>query len=100
MSNLEHLIENTLNYMDNNPNATYKEIISAIKDDINYLANYIDARDICYICLYVRYIYVPSKLSSINADIKSIMGYAQSIKLSDLNPILQKNLSGEETLQL
>ena len=94
MSNIEHLIENTLVYLEKNPKASYVDVVDHIKKDINYGENYIDARDICYICLYVRFVYIRSLWSDINADIKNVTGYAKSIKLADLNAILSRHLSG------
>ena len=90
MSNLGHLIENTLIFMEQNPQATYDDIIAFIKKDVNYLNNYIDARDICEICLYVRYSYMRSILSEINSEIRNMTGYARTVKLSDLKKILSK----------
>ena len=94
MSNLEHLIENTLNFLAQNPKATYIEIISNIQHDTKYVGSYIDAEEICHICFYVRFMYLRSLLFQINSDIKDVTGYARSIKLVDLNKILTKHLAG------
>lgn len=94
MSNLEHLIENTLNFLAQNPKATYLEIISSIQHDTKYAGSYIDAEEICHICFYVRFMYLRSLLLQINADIKEATGYARNIKLNDLKPILEKHLAG------
>ena len=94
MSNLEHLIENTLNFLTQNPKATYIEIISNIQHDTKYVGSYIDAEEICHICFYVRFMYLRSLLFQINADIKEATGYAKNIKLTDLKPILEKHLAG------
>ena len=97
MNNIEHLIENTLVYLAKNPKATYLDIVDHVKKDINYGDSYIDARDICYICFYVRFIYIRSLLSEIKSDIKETMGHAKSIKTAELDKILERHLSGGET---
>ncbi len=95
MSNLEHLIENTLIYLEQNPQAPYNDVISNVKNDVNYEENYIDASDVCLICFYVRFVYLRSLLSDISSDISNAVGYAKNIKRSDLNKILAKRLLGD-----
>lgn len=94
MNGLEHIIENTMIYLTQNSQATYLEIISHIRHDPEFAESYIDAEDICHICLYIRFLYLKSLLSQINSDIKEVTGYARSIKLVDLNKILTKHLAG------
>ena len=96
MSNLEHLIENTLVYLEQNPQAPYGDVVTHIKQDINYEANYISYTDVCSICFYIRFVYLRSLLSDISSDISNTTGYAKSIKLSDLDKILTKHLLGGE----
>lgn len=94
MSNLEHLIENTFIFLDQNPKASYDTVFTHVKQDENSKATYIDARDICNICFYVRFIMLRSLYSQINDDVKKRVGYARSIKLTDLDEILARHLSG------
>lgn len=59
MTNLEHLIENTLINMkyDRFQNMTHKDIIQHIKSDINYPGAFITAEQCYEICQYVHYTY-------------------------------------------
>ena len=94
MSNLEHLIENTFVFLDENPKASYDAVFTHVKQDENIKSTYIDARDICNICFYVRFILLRSLYSQIHKDIKERVGYARSIKVTDLEEILARHLSG------
>ena len=54
MSTLEHLIENTLNYIkENNNQEKYEDAIEHIKKDINFQYTNLSAEDCYEICCYV-----------------------------------------------
>ena len=57
MSNLEHLIENTLVLMEHNKDLEYKKFIQHIQSDVNYDGAGITAEQCYEICQYVLYEY-------------------------------------------
>lgn len=57
MSNLEHLIENTLCDMEKHKLLPYKERIHKIETDDNFEGVDISANDIYEICCYILYTY-------------------------------------------
>lgn len=57
MSNLEHLVENTLCSMDRYANMSYDEIITTIQNDVNYDRSGITAEQCFEICQYIYYTY-------------------------------------------
>lgn len=64
MSNLEHLIENTLVCIENK--LPYKRILDFIKNDPNFEGNPLSVDEVWEICQYVYYTWDRSLLSTIN----------------------------------
>lgn len=64
MSNLEHLIENTLVCIENK--LPYKRILDFIKNDPNFEGNPLSVDEVWEICQYVHYTWDRSLLNTIN----------------------------------
>lgn len=67
MSNLEHLIENSLNALEHY--GSYDKWYECIEKDINWQGNeHISIDDLWVICQYVIYTYTPIKVDEVLED--------------------------------
>lgn len=72
MSNLEHLIENTLVLMERNKDLEYKKIIQYIQSDVNYDGAGITAEQCYEICQYVLYVYFEEMRSELDKCLRLV----------------------------